>query len=83
MNPNSHPHPKERIAHYPPATQRVRKVVKNWEGRTLRVQGSPELLSAYNALLPHEASLYQHSPHAPRLLTNLAKELTNRRLLPC
>jgi len=66
-----------------PITRAVRAVVTNWHGRTLCVQSDHDLLSAYQALKPHEKQLYVHSPHAPRLLTNLTTELTRRNLLPC
>lgn len=65
------------------ATRGVRAVVASWQGRTLRVQNDSDLLAAHRVLAPHEATLYEHSPHAPRLLANLTTELTSRHLLPC
>lgn len=65
----------------PKETISVRAVVTTWHGRCLKVQATGDLLRALQALEPNEASLYAMSPHAPRLLTCLRRELANPRHL--
>lgn len=56
----------------------IRSVVASWQGRTLRVQPLGELKRALSVLEPHETSLYEYSPHAPRLLASLRAEVAGR-----
>jgi len=57
----------------------VRNVVATWHGRSLSVQHKTDLLRALQALEENEANLYQLSPHAPRLLENIRRELQHPR----
>jgi hypothetical protein len=67
--------PKQRPAFVTSRVSAVRSVVASWHGRSLSVQHIGDLLRALHVLEAQEADLYKLSPHAPRLLENLRREL--------
>jgi hypothetical protein len=67
-----------------PAERSVRQIVASWANRYPgKHHSDDDLLTSYNALVPHEKELAKFSSGAPRLFAALTSQLASRGLLAC